>query len=98
MTGNARKNKWKIRRRKPSQKPLVRLGITLPPALTQRVRAYCDAANLPVSVFLERAARRYLKRLETPENNGVTPTPETVESSTFAGLTVDDERGVIAVY
>lgn len=98
MTSFAPENRPKFRRRTPSKRPLARLGITLPAPLARRVRAYCDVADLPVSVFLERAARRYLKRLETPENKAFAPTPEADASASFVGLSVDDERGVITVY
>ena len=43
------------------KKKRIRIDITLPPDLLQRVRDYCERKRLPVSYVIQMALEEYLK-------------------------------------
>lgn len=58
------------RKRSPTGRPMVRRQISFLASVAKPALAYCDERGIPFSVFVERATRRYLRRLQKRENGG----------------------------
>lgn len=58
------------RKRSPTGRPMVRRQISFLASVARPALAYCDEREIPFSVFVERATRRYLRRLQRRENGG----------------------------
>lgn len=96
---------YPLRRRSPTGEQLEKIGVTLRPRDVERVRAFCETAKLPLSVFFEKAARLYLRRekrrqkeSEPPENKRLRNAPEILDDGELSGVRVDGDGAVFTVF